>query len=131
MVFQNKSEFWKFHRATIRGASEDSKEYYGEEWSPSPFLSVPIGDQESPKEVWLVFGPYHGNSYTQRSRYSARVPWKLECPGRHRGCPEAPQMSQESWLKSQEELCDTIKGWCLHFDTMVAKRSGVVVRRHH
>ena len=28
-------------------------------------------------------------------------------------------MSWESWLESQEELYDTIKGWCLHSGTMV------------
>ena len=28
-------------------------------------------------------------------------------------------MSRESWLESQKELCDTIKGWCLHSDTIV------------
>ena len=28
-------------------------------------------------------------------------------------------MSRESWLESQEELLDTIKGWCLYSGTMV------------
>ena len=28
---------------------------------------------------------------------------------------------QESWLESQEKLCDTIKGWCLHSGTMVTR----------
>ena len=32
---------------------------------------------------------------------------------------ETPRLFQESWLEFQEELCDTIKGWCLHFGTMV------------
>ena len=30
-------------------------------------------------------------------------------------------MSQESWLESQEELHDTIKGWCFHSSTMVTR----------
>ena len=30
-------------------------------------------------------------------------------------------MSQESWLESQEELHDSIKGWCLHSGTMVTR----------
>ena len=30
-------------------------------------------------------------------------------------------MSQESWLESREELCDTIKEWCLHSGTMVTR----------
>ena len=30
-------------------------------------------------------------------------------------------MSRESWLESQKELCDTIKGWCLHSGTMVTQ----------
>ena len=30
-------------------------------------------------------------------------------------------MSRESWLEFQEELRDTIKGWCLHFGTMVIR----------
>ena len=50
-----------------------------------------------------------------------RVPWKLECPGKRHGCPGTPWMSQESWLKSQEELRDTIKGWCLHSGTIVTR----------
>ena len=33
--------------------------------------------------------------------------------------PRIPQVSRESWLESQEELFDTIKGWCLHSGTMV------------
>ena len=32
-----------------------------------------------------------------------------------------PRVSQESWLESQEELRDTIKGWCLHSGTMVTR----------
>ena len=35
-------------------------------------------------------------------------------------------MSWESLLESQEELCDTIKGWCLHSGTvMIQKGQGV------
>ena len=30
-------------------------------------------------------------------------------------------MSRESWLESQEKLCDTIKGWCLHSGTIVTR----------
>ena len=30
-------------------------------------------------------------------------------------------MSQESWLESLKELCDTIKGWCFHSGTMVTR----------
>ena len=30
-------------------------------------------------------------------------------------------MSWESWLESQEELHDIIKGWCLHSGTMVIR----------
>ena len=30
-------------------------------------------------------------------------------------------MFWESWLESQEELCDTIKGWCLYSGTMVTQ----------
>ena len=30
-------------------------------------------------------------------------------------------MSQESWLEFQEELRDTIKGWCLYSGTMVTR----------
>ena len=30
-------------------------------------------------------------------------------------------MSRESWLEFQEELCDTMKGWCLHSGTMVTR----------
>ena len=33
-----------------------------------------------------------------------------------------PRLSRESWLESQEELRDTIKGWCLHYDTMVTRK---------
>ena len=90
------------------GPAEDSKKYYGEEWSPSPLPSVPISDQESPKEVWLVLGPHHGDFHTQGSRYSARGPMEA-------------RVSQESWLEFQEELRDTIKRWCLHFGTMVTQ----------
>ena len=28
-------------------------------------------------------------------------------------------MSQKCWLESQEELLDTIKGWCLHSGTLM------------
>ena len=72
MVFQNKSVSWKSHRVPEwEGVAEDSREYYGEEWSPSPLPSVPVSDQESTKGVWLVLGPHHGDSHTQGSRYSA------------------------------------------------------------
>ena len=30
-------------------------------------------------------------------------------------------MSRESWLEFLKELCDTIKGWCLHSGTMVTR----------
>ena len=30
-------------------------------------------------------------------------------------------MSQKSWLEFQEELRDTIKGWCLYSGTMVTR----------
>ena len=83
MVFQNKNVSWKSHRATIQGGrAEDSKEYYGEEWSPPPFPSVPVSDQKSPKGVWLVLGPHHRDSHIQKSRCSAwgpmeaRVSWE-------------------------------------------------------
>ena len=37
-----------------------------------------------------------------------------------------PWVSRESWLESQEELHDTIKGCCLHSSTMVTwKGQGV------
>ena len=35
------------------------------------------------------------------------------------GVLATPQVSRKSWLESREELCDTIKGWCLHSGTMV------------
>ena len=34
---------------------------------------------------------------------------------------ETSWVSRESWLESQEELRDTIKGWCLHSGTMVIR----------
>ena len=34
---------------------------------------------------------------------------------------ETPGVSRESWLEFQEELRDTIKGWCLHSGTMVTR----------
>ena len=37
------------------------------------------------------------------------------------GVPGTPRASRESWLEFQEELRDTIKGWCLHSDTMVTR----------
>ena len=40
------------------------------------------------------------------------VPWKLECPEDTTDVPE-------KWLESQKEVRDTIKGWYLHFGTMV------------
>ena len=37
-------------------------------------------------------------------------------------------MFRESWLESQKELRDTIKGWCLHSGTMVTREGqGVIV----
>ena len=33
--------------------------------------------------------------------------------------PGTQRVSWKSWLESQEELCDIIKGWCLHSSTMV------------
>ena len=36
------------------------------------------------------------------------------------------KVSWKSWLESREELYNTIKGWCLHSDTMVTwKGQGV------
>ena len=35
---------------------------------------------------------------------------------------ETPRVSRESWLEFQEELRDTIKGWCLHSSTMVTRK---------
>ena len=57
--------------------------------------------------------PHHGDSHTLGSRCNARR--LVEA----RVFRETLWVSQESWLKSQEELRDTIKGWCLHFGTMV------------
>ena len=75
MVFQNKSVSWKSLRAMAqRGPAKDHREYFGKEQSSSLLLSVPISDQESLKGVWLVLGPHYGDSYTQRSRCSARGP---------------------------------------------------------
>ena len=37
------------------------------------------------------------------------------------GVLRTPHVSRESWLESQEELRDTIKGWCLHSGTMVTR----------
>ena len=34
---------------------------------------------------------------------------------------ETPWVTREGWLESQEELHDTIKEWCFHFDTMVTR----------
>ena len=34
---------------------------------------------------------------------------------------KTPWVSRKSWLESQEELRDTIKGWCLHYGTMVTR----------
>ena len=36
----------------------------------------------------------------------------------HHGCSRRTTGVQ-SWLESQKELCNTMKGWCLHSDTMV------------
>ena len=37
------------------------------------------------------------------------------------GVLRTPQVSPKSWLESQEELRDIIKGWCLHSSTMVIR----------
>ena len=43
VVFQNKSVSWKSLRATIQGGLPTIPEStIGEEWSPSPLLSVPV-----------------------------------------------------------------------------------------
>ena len=34
-------------------------------------------------------------------------------------------MSRESWLESQEELCDIIKGWCLLGTMVIRKGQGI------
>ena len=74
MVFQNKSMSWNSHRATTwrRGTAKDYREYYGDEWSPSPLPNVPVSDQKTSKGVWLVLGLHHEDSYTQGSRCSAQ-----------------------------------------------------------
>ena len=38
------------------------------------------------------------------------------------GVMGTPRVSQKNWLESQEELCDTIKGWWLHSSTMVTQK---------
>ena len=62
----------------MEGPAEDSKEYYGKEWSPSTLPNVLVSDQESPKGVWLVLGPHYGDSHTQGSRCSTRGPIKAK-----------------------------------------------------
>ena len=62
-----------------------------------------------------MLGPHHGDSHTLGSQYSARDPMVA------RMIQETPWVSRESWLEFQEELRDTIKGWCLHSDTMVTQ----------
>ena len=41
--------------------------------------------------------------------------------------PGTPRMSRKSWLKSQEELLDTIKGWYLHSFNMVTREGQGVI----
>ena len=115
MVFQNKNVSWKSHRATTRGPTKDFRAYHGEQWSSSPLPSVPVSDQESPEGVWLVLGPHHEDSHIQGSRCSARGLMEA------RVSRETPWVSRKSWLESQEELRDTIKGWCLHSSTIVTQ----------
>ena len=62
-----------------------------------------------------MLGPHHGDSHTQGSRCSARSPMEA------RMSRETQLVSRESWLESQEELHDIIKGWCLHSGTMVTR----------
>ena len=51
MVFQNKSISQKSHRGLARrGLPKTPKSTIGEEWSPSLLPSVPVNDEESPKE---------------------------------------------------------------------------------
>ena len=57
--------------------------------------------------------PHHGDSHIQGSRCSARGPMEA------RMSRETPWVSRESWLGYQEELRNTIKGWCLYSVTMV------------
>ena len=97
----------------MEGPTKDSREYYGKEWFPSPLPSILVSDKKSPKQVWLVLGPHHGDSHTQGSQCSGRDPMEA------RVSEKTLWMSRESWLGSQEELRDTIKEWCLHSDTMV------------
>ena len=59
--------------------------------------------------------PHHRDSHTEGSRCSARSPKEA------RMSQETLWVSRESWLESQEELRDTIKGWCLHSGTMVTQ----------
>ena len=72
------------------GPAKDSREYYRKEWSPSPLPSVPVSDQESPKGMWLVLGPHHGDFHSQRSWCSVRGLMEA------RVSQEIPQVSRES-----------------------------------
>ena len=64
MVFENKSVSWKFYRGSARGGLPKTPEStIGEEWSPSPLPSVPVSDQESPRDVASVGASIWGLSY--------------------------------------------------------------------
>ena len=62
-----------------------------------------------------MLGPHHGDSHTLESWCSAQGPIEARMSW------ETPWVSRESWLESQEELRDTIKGWYLHSNTMMTR----------
>ena len=54
------------------------------------------------------------------------VPWKLECPGRHRGCPGDTTDVPKELVRVPRRITLYHKRGCLHSDTMVTREGQVV-----
>ena len=71
MVFQNKSVSWKSLRG---GFADDPRKYYRRGVVSLSTPKCPGVTQGSPRVVWLVLRPHHGDSHIEGSRCGGLAP---------------------------------------------------------